>query len=358
MNSVLYDIAIIGLGPGGATLARLLDKNFKVFAIDKKSAASPQGYHKPCGGLLAMDAQKALSKFKLPLPKDVLVDPQIFAVKTLDTKQGLLKYYQRFYINLDRHKFDRWLMSLIPATVERVEHAACTHVKKTASGYDITYCKDGESKTVTSRFIIGADGSNSIVRNNLYPQHKIFRYLTVQQWYKEQNTSPFYSCVFDSDITDSYCWSVSKDGFFILGGAFPVKDNKNRFQLLKTKLKQQGFVFGEPVKTEACLISLPRSPRDFCLGGQGAFLVGEAAGLVSPSSLEGISYALNSAHKLAIILNSRRPNPNLAYRIKTLPIRLKLLGKLLKAPFMYWPFLRKWVMKSGLKTIRVVEEQI
>jgi flavin-dependent dehydrogenase len=29
----MYDIAIIGLGPDGATLARLLDKKYKVIAI-------------------------------------------------------------------------------------------------------------------------------------------------------------------------------------------------------------------------------------------------------------------------------------------------------------------------------------
>jgi flavin-dependent dehydrogenase len=194
------------------------------------------------------------------------------------------------------------------------------------------------------------------VRNSLFPQRKILRYLSIQQWFAEQNKSPFYSCVFDSDITRSYCWSISKDGFFILGGAFPLKEGKSKLQLLKSKLRQHGFAFGEPLKTEACLISLPRGLRDFCVGYHGAFLLGEAAGFISPSSLEGISYALNSAYALAAVINSRCPNPNRAYRIKTLPIRIKLLGKCLKVPFMYWPFLRKCIMKSGLRAIQVVDK--
>ena len=33
----MYDIAIIGLGPAGSTIARLLDKRFRVIAIDKKT---------------------------------------------------------------------------------------------------------------------------------------------------------------------------------------------------------------------------------------------------------------------------------------------------------------------------------
>ena len=113
----MYDIAIIGLGPAGATLARLLDSSFSVVVIDKK-VTEGTGVQKPCGGLLVHDAQKALSRFDLTLPKDVLVDPQIFAVRTLDIKTGIIRHYQRFYINLDRHKFDLWLRSLIPGTVE------------------------------------------------------------------------------------------------------------------------------------------------------------------------------------------------------------------------------------------------
>ena len=112
-----YDVAIIGLGPAGATLARLLSKEYKVIAVDKKIFGD-DGFKKPCGGLLSSDAQKALAKFDMTLPKDVMVDPQIFAVKTVDLKNNLTRHYQRFYINLDRHKFDLWLESIIPERVE------------------------------------------------------------------------------------------------------------------------------------------------------------------------------------------------------------------------------------------------
>ncbi len=350
----MYDITIIGLGPAGATLARLLDKSFKVLLIDKKSG-NEDTFKKPCGGLLAKDAQKALSRFNLTLPKEVLVDPQIFAVKTIDTKQNLLRYYQRFYINLDRHKFDMWLISLIPKNIQIENNSYCSSIEKLNGFYELTYIKDKKEYKVKTKYLVGADGSNSLVRSKLFPKRKIKQYLSIQEWFQEEHITPFYSCIFDKDITDSYCWSISKNGYFILGGAFKKENGKKSFELLKEKLHKKGFLFDTPIKTEACLVSMPKGIKSFYTGSNGAFLIGEAAGFISPSSLEGISYAFNSAYELSKVLNSRCKNPERRYRIKSIPIKVKLLLKYLKSPFMYQPFLRKVVMKSGLNSIEVLD---
>lgn len=371
VKAVEYDIAIIGQGPAGATLARLLDSSLRVIAIDKKDASLPhtplsdgtrlppgmQGFQKPCGGLLAPDAQKALSKFHLTLPKEVLVDPQIFAVKTMDTGQQLLRYYQRFYMNLDRHKFDLWLQSLIPEHVEQAAGARCTGICRIHGGFAVAYKQAEVQHSIRARYVVGADGAHSIVRRELFPQKEMRQYSAIQQWFIQSNAAPFYSCIFDKQITDSYCWSIVKDGYFILGGAFPKQNAKASFALLKQKLTAQGFSFGEPVKTESCLVAMPRGLRDFCIAKDGAFLLGEAAGFISPSSLEGISYALNSACFLAEALHSGKNRPERMYQRLSAGMEGKLLLKYLKAPFMYQPLLRKLVMKSGLRSIRILGEQ-
>lgn len=93
-----FDLIIIGGGPAGATLARLLPRKMHCAVIYRSDLS------KPCGRLLSEDAQRSLARYDITLPKDVLVDPQIFSVKTIDLEAGLVRHYQRTYLNTDQRQ--------------------------------------------------------------------------------------------------------------------------------------------------------------------------------------------------------------------------------------------------------------
>jgi len=344
----MYDIAVIGLGPAGATFLRLIDKKYRVIAIDRKNPK----INKCCGGLLSPDAQKILAQFDICLPKDILADPQIFSVKTMDIDNRIERFYQRFYINMNRAKFDDFLISLIPGTIEICGDSMCTKIERAKNSFILEIKTNGTKRTEEAKIVIGADGANSIVRNTFYGKNKIQKYMAVQEWYDDNINSPFYSCIFDKQITDSYCWTISKDKCFIIGGAFPVKDSGARFKMLKEKIKRTGISFEKLLKREACFVCLNKGLASTCTGKNGAYLTGEAAGMISPSSLEGISYSMESAKLLAEIINSGLSHIGRRYFLKTITIRINLFLKILKMPFMYNRILRMLIMKIGIKAIR------
>ncbi len=344
-----YDVAIIGLGPAGATLARLLAPHMRVFALN----GQPLQREKPCGGLLAPDAQKALAALALTLPKEILVSPQIFAVKTVDVKTRLVRHYPRAYINLNRRAFDRWLVSLIPDTAAVVT-GVCRAVRREGGLFRVLYTAEGGAAgEVCARYLVGADGANSLVRKTLFPAKKMQSYVAIQQWFRLNGSAPFYSCVFDRDIAGLCAWSIAKDGMFLFGGAYEAKGCRRSFEKQKSALAGHGFAFGEPLKTEACLVLRPRAVGGLCLGAGNALLLGEAAGMISPSSLEGISWAIRGAACLSNAFLVGGEDVLASYRKKTRGLRFRLFLKAVKCPFLYRPLLRTLVMKSGLKAMAV-----
>ena len=89
----------------------------------------------------------------------------------------------------------------------------------------------------------------------------------------------------------------------IFGGAFPGKNCRARFEAQKKALMERGLITEAqalgPLRTEACQVAMPTRPKHILTGKPGVYLIGEAAGFISPSSLEGISYGLTSGEALA-----------------------------------------------------------
>ncbi len=355
----IFDIAVVGGGPAGSAFAMGLDKRFSVALIDLKTGHG-SFFRKPCGGLLSPDAQKILGELGLTVPESVFVPPQLFSVRTLDVRSGIVRRYRRMYLNVDRHGFDMWLRGLAEEKAVVYEGSKAVSVSRVCieekSVFEISFVRDGKRESIFARCVTGADGANSVVRKFLGKRLRTRRYIAIQQQFSSDRPDPFYSCVFDSSATDCYSWGLHKSDRFIFGGAYPVNGCREAFERQKNILTGYGFTFGEPVLTEGCMVLRPSGFSSFDTGKDGVFFIGEAGGFISPSSLEGISSAIITGTELASAFNSVKDFDLISvrkkYRRAVLPLKIKLTAKLLKCPFMYNPFLRKLVMASGVMGLR------
>ena len=352
MREYGYDIAVVGAGPAGAIFCAMLAAkrhDLRILLIDGQTPART----KPCGGLLAHDAQKVLASFHLTLPNSVLADPQIFAVETLDLVTGLRRTYQRHYLNMNRYAFDLWLQSLIPPQV--------THITGRVS--DIIRTEDALRvfrSTFHAKSIVGADGAGSLVRRTFFAQMPT-QYTAIQEWYPDLGQDlPHDSCIFDAATSDSCSWTIRKDGYFIYGGAFAKHGCADAFEKQRSRAEAVfGCSFGTPVKREACALHSPRRMRDLLCGMPGVFLAGEAAGFISASSFEGISYAITSGCMLAEAYAVGLDDTDILRRYTRLtrPLRCKLAAKMVKRAILCTPILRLLIMKSGIQSISVTPRE-
>lgn len=353
MMDTCYDFAIVGAGPAGATLARLLASKFRVLLIDRQRP----GQQKCCGGLLAPDAQKAMATMGLGLPAEVLDGPQLFAVNVLDVDGNATAHYQRFYLNMHRGRFDGFLRSLLPENVTFLSDALLLGANLLEDGWQLDCRGAGKRIPFRARYLIGADGAGGKVRSLLGGNHADRLYTTYQRFFDEKHGESVYTAVFDSRISDFYHWVIPKADYSVVGVTVPHgKSAKQGMATLLETLYAFGMPYANCVHEEGTLLRRPRRPGELVLGDeeQNLFLLGEAAGFISPSSAEGISYGLRSALCLGrAILESEEGRWMATYRRGSGSLRGSIGRKVLKLPVMYQPFLRRMAIKSKLLSINV-----
>ena len=356
----MYDVAIVGAGPAGATLARLIGRRYRVLLIEKRHVEADSGLLAPpkcCGGLLAPDAQRMLSVLGLGLPKEMLEEPQLFVVKAVDLRQGLERGYQRHYINMDRQRFDHWLLSLVPPEVEVRTNCRFISYERQSDGFALSLLQGEVLRTERAKILVGAGGANSRVRRLLLPKARPpVRYIAIQEWVERDHNLPHFTSLFDPEITDYYGWTIPKANHLLVGVALhPGPDASAKFDLLKTRLRRHGLAFGSTLRREGAYIIRPRRLTDIVAAAEGIALIGEAAGWISPSSAEGFSYAFRSALALAKALRRTPKGFEKRYREHVRALRCNVLLKHWKSRVVFNPSLRKAVMASGFQSVRMVE---
>jgi geranylgeranyl diphosphate/geranylgeranyl-bacteriochlorophyllide a reductase len=285
-----YEVVVVGGGPAGATAAHELAMAGKrVLLIDR------EGRTKPCGGAIPT---RLISDFDIPasMLKARIRSARIFAPSGVSVD---MQIDDGFVGMVDRDVFDKWLRDRAESAGADVLAARFERVARLSDGrlYISFTSKDGVSKTATAGMIIGADGANSDVRRQMFGNdkrppyvfayHEIVRSPTGQQasfdpqrcdvYYKGQISPDFYGWVFPHGDTTSVGVGSAVKGF----------DLRAATRLLR---EAAGLEDQETVREEGA--PLPLKPLKRWDNGRDAVLVGDAAGVVAPSSGEGIYYAM------------------------------------------------------------------
>lgn len=302
-----YDTVVAGAGPAGVMAALHAAERGEVLLVD----AAPLPRDKSCGGMLHEFTQEFLQPFG-GIPDDIVLSPRHVNFRYVDWDRRIRKPTALRFVNVDRARFDDWLVSLLPGNVEVIGGCSMHAFEQDADGVRITLrTADGPAR-IACENLIGADGARSAVRRAL-DVGATSSYVTLQDYVELRGDLPqFFDCIYMRGIGDSfaYAYVVPKGDRAIVGSVFYPKTKRpwEKQDLALGILRSAIPELGDSVKREACAALYLRSSDDVVPGRGRVLLAGEAGGFMSPTSGEGISYALRSGLAAGLAVGSGRPD--------------------------------------------------
>lgn len=304
--------------------AKRLGERMRVLLID--SSKLPRS--KPCGGALNHYSWTFLRKFNPP--KSLFLDPDEVSFRWVDFDTGISRITELEFKNVSREAFDEWLLTLLPDEVEiRAEtrflgyEANCQDVKVQLQ------TPDGPLQ-VAARYLIGADGALSQVRRALVGCD-FATYSCIQDWMSRPAAMPaYFDCMRIKGVGDghAYTYAVPKGDMALVGSVFypGATSQKAKHDKVMRRLRERMHL-GNPLKRESAAALQVRSGRDVLVGTGNVLLAGEAAGFISPTSGEGISYALSTGDMCAQAILAEPHDALAAYQKRAAPASRNIAAK-------------------------------
>jgi len=330
-----YDVIIVGAGPAGCSVAKFLSDKYKVLVVDRLKFPRT----KPCGGILVEETQDFIKNW--PPPSSIFSYPKYLNLRMIDWNNNLERDNKRKLWNVSRENFDQWLLKKTRNGVYFFSQTKFLHFNKKKNAIEVFLNINSKEVVFKTKYLIAANGPFSSIRK--YLRKKPIRYyIAVQYWIKHKGIDDNIYFIYDNEITDFYSWVIPKKESLILGSALEKDDDiKNKMKLLRSKLKKKLGIGGKTIKKEAAILSRPESGKDIFLGSGNIFFVGEAAGLISPSTGEGISFALRSGYNCAKAINEDSQNAFSLYKIFSKDLIKEIKEKTKKANILSDPKKRK-----------------
>ena len=285
----MYDVVVIGAGPSGATAAEDLARSGKRVAMLDRD-----GRIKPCGGAIP---PRLIEDFNIP-------DSQIVA--KIDTARMISPTQRRVDIPIengfvgmvDREHFDEFLRLRAKGAGAHRYTGTFIRIDRDASGTKVIYRDkiSGNTQELETKLVIGADGARSKVGNQEVPGGDKIPYVIA---YHEIIEAPGKvgeydpkrcDVIYDGAISpDFYGWVFphGKSASVGMGTGIDGIDLKEATAALRAA---SGLGECKTIRKEGAPI--PLRPMDRWDNGSDVVLAGDAAGVVAPSSGEGIYYAM------------------------------------------------------------------
>jgi geranylgeranyl reductase len=287
------DIFVVGGGPSGATAAEDAARaGRRVALLDR------DGRIKPCGGAIP---PRLIADFAVP---DSQIVARITTARMISpTGRSVDIHIENGFVGMvDREHFDEYLRDRAAKAGATRLTGTFVRIERDADGTHVVWRDKatGEERRTAARVVIGADGARSGVARAEVPGGKTIPYVIA---YHEIIAAPQATAaanadydptrcdvIYDGRISpDFYGWVFPHGGQASVGMGTEVDgvDLKDATAALR---KMAGLDGCETIRKEGAPI--PLRPLDVWDNGRDVVLAGDAAGVVAPSSGEGIYYAM------------------------------------------------------------------